>query len=247
MAAAIEAEVRRANGLLKQRQFAQALECAQGAASTCCTHGDHIEGMRLLAQIGMKLDVAGRRRVPARERAGASRRIIMPPATTTRSVLLQRTSTPALARRWRSCCDRPGQPGLSHHACDRMHGIRRLRARPCRCIAAPGRDARRTAELHLSIGACAEDARPAAPEAIESYRAAAAVTPGLRRRLLEPRQSEDLSLHGRRNRAHARRGGGARTFSAGRSLSSVFRARQGARGSRRVRGVVCSTTNAATR
>jgi len=30
MAAAIEAEVRRANGLLKQRQFAQALECAQG-------------------------------------------------------------------------------------------------------------------------------------------------------------------------------------------------------------------------
>ncbi len=31
---------------------------SRSCASICLTHGDHIEGMRLLAQIGMKLDVA---------------------------------------------------------------------------------------------------------------------------------------------------------------------------------------------
>ena len=51
--------------------------------------------------------------------------------------------------------------------------------------------------------------------------------PELRRCLLESRQLQDLSLHGRGDRAHARRGSGAR-HAARRSLSPVLRARQGA-------------------
>ena len=69
------------------------------------------------------------------------------------------------------------------------------------------------------------------------YRAAAAGAAGFWRRVLEPRQPQDLPLHRRRARvacAPRRR----RRRPAGRPLSPVFRARQGLRGPRRIRRVV---------
>ncbi len=62
------------------------------------------------------------------------------------------------------------------------------------------------AELHLSI-AHALKTLGRQQEAIEAYRARRRVQAEFRRRLLEPRQSQDLSLHRRGDRAHARRGG----------------------------------------
>ena len=59
------------------------------------------------------------------------------------------------------------------------------------------------ADIHLSI-AHALKTMGRSDEAIESYRRAAHTRDGFRRRLLEPRQPQDLPVHGRRTRPAAR-------------------------------------------
>ena len=106
-------------------------------------------------------------------------------------------------------------------------------------------DAPRPAELHLSIAHSLKTLGQR-DAAIAEYRQAASGARGLRRGLLEPREPQDLPLRGPRTCHHARRRGQSPELPR-RSLPPVLRARQGARGPRRVRRVLRATTRAATR
>ncbi len=203
-------------------------------------HGDHIEAMRLLARIGAALEVfddaelllgAVLERVPD---YSAARHDYA-------SVLLERhkysrgpdRARQAAGRRsgespntvlWRATA----VVGLGDHARAISLYEDLLREAPPRSPNA--------AELHLSI-AHSLKTLGRQRDAIDEYRAATRERAGFRGRVLEPRQSQDLPLHGRRARAHARRGGCADDRPR-RPLSPVFRARQGLRGPRRIRRVV---------
>ena len=92
------------------------------------THGNHIEGMRLLAQIGMKLDV-----VDDAEFLLESVLVLAPDYHAARyeyalALLARHKHVRAREEMEKLLADRSGQPGLPDHPCDGLHGIRRLRA-----------------------------------------------------------------------------------------------------------------------
>ncbi len=157
------------------------------------THGNHVEGMRLLAQIGIKLDVlddaefllesvlefAPEHHAARYEYAGVltqrhKHAAALQEAHRLRGIDPENRSYRIL---YAAAC-----VGLGDHAAA-LQLFRELLA-----------DAPRDAELHLSA-AHALKTLGRQPEAVESYRAAAAAAPGFGDSLLEPRQSENLPLH----------------------------------------------------
>ena len=151
--------------------------------------------MRLLAKIGMKREVLDDaellleavlqlapdyQRRPLRLCAGAARAAQIRRRRARSSTSCWRSSPPT---RSTARCSRPRCVGLGEHE-EAIGLYRELLA-----------DAPRAGGSAPVDRPCAEDAGTA-PEAIESYRTAAAMRPELRRCLLEPRQSQDLSLHG---------------------------------------------------
>ncbi len=99
-----------------------------------------------------------------------------------------------------SCKDDPHNRALQDPRCRRVRGPRRARAgnrHLPRAAASATPRGRRCAPVDRP---CAEDARADA-EAIESYRARPRLPAGFRRCVLEPRQPQDLPLHGRGARA----------------------------------------------
>ncbi len=139
-------------------------------------HGDHIEAMRLLARIGIAhkvyddaelllaavLELAPDYRIARQEYAG---------------VLVELHRYAAGAPRARSAAQgRPRQPRAAHAVRGDRGGHRRARARDRAVPGAAHRRRRADAEVHLSIGHALKTLGRT-PEAIDSYRRAAACRP----------------------------------------------------------------------
>ena len=168
------------------------------------THGNHVEGMRLLAKIGLDLDVAD-----DAEFLLENALILAPNHHVARYeyalVLLKRHKHVQAREQMEMLLeDRSSTTGPTAR---RMRPFARdsaITTRRCRCYREVLAETPNDPELHLSIAHALKTLGRTA-EAIESYRAAAAGRPRYRRGLLEPCQLEDLPLHRRRARAHARR------------------------------------------
>ena len=129
-------------------------------------HGNHVEGMRLLAQIGVKLDILGRCRIPAGKRA----RVRPPSARAARCqaatvLTLRGTSTrtrigQAPSRRPSSSTCRPAAYRTLEAACHVGPRRSRRRARDLP-PASRGRPRPGTPSLH-PLRPCAQNSRPAA-------------------------------------------------------------------------------------
>ena len=198
-------------------------------------HGDHVEGMRLLARIGMKLEVLDDAELLL-ERA----LMLAPDYQAMRYdyalTLLQRHKhVQAVAELEKLLAADPGQPRLQDHLRDGLRRRRQDRGSR-RALSGDSRRDAAAADIHLSMAHALKTLGQTRRRGAELPRRLRG-PPELRRRLLEPGQPQDLSILGPGARAHARTGGLSLDRERG-SLSSVFRPRQGARGSRRVRGVV---------
>ena len=153
--------------------------------------------MRLLAKIGMKLDVLDDAELLLEARAGARARL-------SRRALRLRAGAAAApqARRRRSRSSRscsqiePDNRAYRTTLRDGLRRARRATSEPFELYRELLAETPRAADLHLSIAHALKtlggSRRPSSPTAT-----AAAHPAELRRRLLEPRQSQDLSLHGR--------------------------------------------------
>ena len=140
----------------------------------------------------------------------------------------------------------PGEPAL-------QDTVRRQPCRPRRArtgdrpLPRAARGSPADAEVHLSIGHALKtlgQARGGDRRPIARRRRLPA---GFRRRLLESCEPQDLPLHGRWNSTQLQAAKPRRRRRLVGPLPSVFRARQGARGPRRVRASPSATTSAATR
>ena len=204
-------------------------------------HGDHIEGMRLLAQIGMKLDVLDDAELLL-ESVFALAPIIRPRATTTRRCCCKRHKhAQALRAVEKLLTLEPEQPRLSHHyatATSAWATTRRPARLPASCWRAP-----QAADLHLSI-AHALKTIGSQPEAIDPI-ARRAPARALAMPIGASPISRPIASPTRRSRTCAPRK--RRRRPPRRPLSSVLCARQGARGPRRVRASRSAITSAATR
>ena len=170
------------------------------------THGNHVEAMRLLAKIGMKLDVLDDAEFllesVLRARSGLSGCALRLCARSPRAAQAcagaggtrqaARSSIPTTA---------PTRPRTRPRASD--WATMRVR---CSCTANCSQGAPQAADLHLSVAHVLKT-QGKQQEAIEEYRSRRRMPAQLWRRVLEPRQSQDLSLSRRRNRANARGGG----------------------------------------
>ena len=186
-------------------------------------HGDHVEAMRLLAQIGMKLDVL------RRCRAAVGRRIA-PGTRLSRRAARLRGGAPAAAQA--RAAPRRSSSGCSQAEPDNRAFQSELCQRPAwgwvstkRRWSSTGRFWQRSpqaADLHLSV-AHALKTLGKQQEAIDSYRDRHRHKAGLRRCLLESCEPQNLQVSRRRHRADAQPGAGSRRR-ARRPLPPVLRA-----------------------
>jgi tetratricopeptide (TPR) repeat protein len=195
-------------------------------------HGNDVEAMRLLAKIGLELDV-----LDDAELLLESVLLLAPDYNAARydyaRVLLERHKhAPARAELDKLLQTEPNNRSyLTSYAtaCAGLGEHERAIALYRKLLV----ETPQAEELLLSIGH-AQKTLGRSSEAIESYRA---MPVRFRRRVLESCKPQDLSLRRRGDRAHAPRGVRRDDITRG-SLSFLFRARQGAGGSGRLRRLV---------
>ena len=167
------------------------------SAPICCKHGNHVEAMRLLARIGIArevfddaellleavLELAPDYRAARHDYAEVLRRTAQVPAGAPRSSSSFSRKIRTIGSLSGRCMPPPASASASTSG-------------PSHCTGSCCADARRTPDLHLSI-AHALKTLGQREEAIESYRGGGRAPAEFRRCLLESRQPQDLSLHGR--------------------------------------------------
>ena len=159
--------------------------------------------MRLLARIGIARDVLDDAEMLL-EAVLSSRPITRRRATTMPACCSSGTSMRGAARSSTSCWRSSRRTATTARCTPRLRRPRRPRAGDRALPRAARRRRREPADLHLSIAHALKtlgqrSRRPSRPTARRPRRAA-----GFRRRLVEPRESQDLPLRRRRDRAHAR-------------------------------------------
>ena len=104
--------------------------------------------------------------------------------------------------------DEPSNPGPAQSQGRGAGAHRRTTKSPSRCTAAVLRDYPRQPKVWMSLGHALKTANQNA-ESIEAYRRCIELAPQPRRGVVEPRQSQDLPLHGGRNRERCARNSSA--------------------------------------